>query len=334
MEKTIWVWLEQDAGNLSDSSLEVVGEARKIADAAKTSVCAFVFGEGAADAAIQAISYGADTVYLATGPAFVNNGPQACLDALSSSSAPAPRAVLVSGTRSGLGLAPRIAVKLKLGYLSNVMKVKINEDGGMTVNTETHQGKVNSVQTFSSRQGAVLVFQPGSIGVGKAKKRRQGDIVEISLEEAPVDPVEITGFIKADPRTVSVGDAERVVAGGNGFKTEEDLSLLQDLADSLQAATACSKPLADKSWAPYSRLVGQSSGRRLAPDLFVSVGVSGATHFVEGMKESRTIVSINKDKGAPVMKESDLAVVGDLYEIIPKVIEKIDAFRKEAGNDA
>lgn len=333
MENMIWTWLEHDNGELSESSMEILGEARKLGNSLKGQVHAFLLGENTEEAAAKAVMYGADVIYTATDPIFRAYCPEACLAAFAQQAARAPRIVLISGTRNGASLAPRIATRFQWGYLANVVKVAPQDDGSLKINTETYQAKVNNTYTFTARQTVVLVLQPGSIGVGKADKKRSGEVRPLEPVAEMTDRIEIIGFIKADPRSVSLNDAERVVAGGNGFRNQEDLEILQGFADALGAAVGSSKPIADKGWLPYSRLVGQSSGRRLAPNLFVSVGVSGATHFVEGMKDSQLIISINKDKGAPIMKEADLAVVGDLYEILPEVTRQIRAMREEAERE-
>ncbi|CDX03963.1 Electron transfer flavoprotein subunit alpha [Desulfitobacterium hafniense] len=330
MENIIWTWLELNNGELSESSMEILGEARKLGNTLKGQIHAFLLGEYADEAAAKAAIYGADVIYIATDSIFRTYCPEACLAAFAQQVSRPPRIVMISGTRNGASLAPRIAARFQWGYLANVVKVAPQEDGGLKINTETFQAKVNNTYTFSARQTVVLVLQPGSIGVGKADKKRTGEVRPLEPLADMTNHIEITGFIKADPRSVSLNDAERVVAGGNGFCNQEDLKILQGFADALGAAVGSSKPIADKGWVTYNRLVGQSSGRRLAPNLFVSVGISGATHFIEGMKESPLIISINKDKGAPLMKEADLAVVGDLYEILPEITRQIKAMRGEA----
>ncbi|BAE85576.1 electron transfer flavoprotein subunit alpha/FixB family protein [Desulfitobacterium hafniense] len=329
MENIIWTWLEHENGELAESGLEILGEARKLGNSLKAQVQAFICGENTQEAAAQAIRYGADVIYTAGDSIFQAYCPEACLAALAQRAAQTPRIVLISGTRNGAGLAPRIATRFQWGYLANVVKVAPQEDGSLKINTETYQAKVNNTYIFSAKQTVVLVLQPGSIGVGKADKKRSGAVQLLEPLQEMRDRIEVVGFIKADPRSVSLNDAERVVAGGNGFRNQEEFGILQEFADALGAAVGSSKPIADKGWVPYNRLVGQSSGRRLAPDLFVSVGISGATHFVEGMKDSRLIMAINKDKGAPMMKEADLAVVGDLHEILPEVTRRIMALRGE-----
>jgi electron transfer flavoprotein alpha subunit len=146
----------------------------------------------------------------------------------------------------------------------------------------------------------------------------------MSLGNLSSPRTDVRGIVKADPKTVSLGEAERVVAAGCGFRQKSDLDLISNFSEAVGAALGGSKPLIDKGWISHSRLVGQSSGRRLSPRMFVAVGISGSSHFVEGMKDSRVIIAINKDKGAPIMKMADLAVVGDLNELLPELTSQIN----------
>ncbi|GHT78799.1 hypothetical protein FACS1894104_2500 [Actinomycetota bacterium] len=328
-DKAIWVWLELVDGELPETSKEVLNEAKSIAKKLGSKIVAFAFGDHAKEVSEEAFSFGADSLVAACDAQFNDFSVEKYLPVFESQIKEIPpQIVLISTTPNGFGLGPRLAASFNWSYVANVTKTTVQENGCLIVNSSAYQAKATAIQSFTAKQVIVAGLQPESVGVGRAKKNATGQTIELQLDEMPTGSIEIGAVIKADPRNVSLKEAERVVAGGLGFKDQEDLELLQDFADAIGAAVGCSKPISDKGWYPYSRLVGQSSGRNLAPRLFISVGISGATHFIEGMKNSGVVIGINKDKGAPFLKEADLSVVGDLYAILPAVIKEIHAQRE------
>jgi electron transfer flavoprotein alpha subunit len=134
--------------------------------------------------------------------------------------------------------------------------------------------------------------------------------------------IEIVGFIKADPGTIEISEAELIVSGGKGAEDEKGFQLIRDLAEVLEAALAGSRMAVDHQWVDRARQIGQS-GKTVAPNLMISCGVSGASAHIFGMRDTKTLIAINKDKAAPIMKMADLAVEGDLREILPALIKNL-----------
>jgi electron transfer flavoprotein alpha subunit len=326
MENEIWVWAEHQQGEIREASLELLGEARRLAKNLNAKVGAVLLGHGISGLTANLAAYGADVIYCFDAPGLEAFNIEATLQAVSTIRKDhSPGLVLIAATPNGVSLAPRLAAHWKSGYAANAVTISAQPDGSLKINRATCLNKAHAVYQFAAGAPVVITLKPGSVGLDRPDRSRKGVVIVAEPGELPGSATTSRGIIKADAKTVALDEAEMVVAGGNGFRSKEDLALLWELAETLGVAVGGSKPTFDKGWVPHSRLVGQSSGRRLAPRLFIGVGVSGTTYFVEGMKDSRQIVAINLDKGAPLMKMADLAVVGDLYELLPELTKQIHA---------
>lgn len=325
MKNYIWVFAEHLHGEAHEASLEMLGEARKQASRIQAKVCAILFGQDLASLADELIAYGADFVILYEGQHFENFDLELYLQALASVAEEyPPRIALIAATPNGTCLAPRLAARLQYGYAANTVTIAIQPDGSLRISRSVCLGKAHSVVDYPESASVVITMQPGSVGLDKANRSRKGEVIHMTLDKIYETHTKALGFVKADPKLVSLDEAERVVAAGLGFRKQEDFSLIADLGEALEAAVGGSKPTVDQRWIPRQRLIGQSSGRRISPRVFVGVGISGANYFVEGMKDSRLIIAINQDKGAPLMKMADLAVVGNLYEILPSLTRQLN----------
>jgi len=331
MNNEIWVWAEHEHGEVRESSLELLGEARRLAKALDGKVCALSLGDTVAGLTANLVAYGADVVYTFEDPRLKACGVDLYLHAFSNlAHQQSPLIVLIAATPDGAALAPRLAARMKWGYAANAAKIAVQPDRSLQVNRSTCLDKAHAVLAFPPCCAVVATIKPGSIGLERPVRSRSAEIVKPALGDVPPTRTEVQGVVKADPKVVALDEAERVVAAGCGFRTKEDLDFVWKLSEALGAAVGGSKPMFDRGWLPHSRLVGQSSGRRLSSRLFVAAGISGTSYFVEGMRDSRLIVAINSDKGAPLMKLADLAVCGDLYEILPELTRQLGERRKGA----
>lgn len=331
MDKCIWVWIEHKHGEIREASLELLGEARRLATCLKGKACGVVFGSGVSQLTNDLIAYGADTVYQFEDPHLDEYNVDLYLQAFSLlRDIEQPTVVLFAATPNGNSLGPRLAARFKSGFAADTVKISDQPDGALRINRATCSGKAHSVLAFAAGATTIVTMKPGSVGMDRPNRSRKGAVVKMELGEVATPRTEVRGVVKADPKVVALEEAECVIAGGCGFRVAEQLDLLRSMADAIGGAVAGSKPIIDENWLPRRRLVGQSSGRRLSPRLFIAVGVSGSSHFVEGMKDSRMIVAINLDKAAPIMKLADLAVVGDLRQVLPEVTEQINQQKKRA----
>ncbi|MDR2381805.1 MAG: electron transfer flavoprotein subunit alpha/FixB family protein [Bifidobacteriaceae bacterium] len=324
MSRSIWAWVESERGVAAEASLEVLGEARRLADKLKIRVVAVCpsaepqaesLGPRGADVELAVLSPGLDR--------FTVEGALAAAAAAAKDYP--PEAVLIAATARGSALAPRLAARFGWGYAPNSVMFEGDPAQGLEVRRAVLGGKADALLRFQPGSTTVVAFPPGLIGLDPPQPRRRSERVVSELDGADIGPasVAVLETIPADPATVSLDEAERIVAGGLGFAEREDWALLERTAAALAGSVGASKPVFDRGWVDQQRLIGQSSGRRLAPQLFVGVGVSGSTHFVEGMKDSASIVAINRDKGAPLAALAELTLVGDLYQILPELIRRI-----------
>jgi electron transfer flavoprotein alpha subunit len=326
METEIWIWAEHDNGEIRESSLEMLGEARRLASKLKGKVGAVLLGGDIAGLAKDLIAYGADRVYMFNDPRLQDYSIDLYLQVFSSlREQREPLAILIAASRNGEGLAPRLAARLQMELAANTVTLAVQPDNSLKISRSTHLDKAHAVLVFPANRPLVITMRPGSVGLDRPDRMRKGEVLPCELREVAVSRTSVQGRLKADPKVVALDEADRIVAAGVGFRNQAEIELLWQLSEAIGAAVGGSKPVVDAGWLPHSRLIGQSSGRRLSPRLFVGVGVSGTSHFVEGMKDARLIVAINTDKGAPLMKLADLAVVGDLYQVLPELTQLLKA---------
>jgi len=228
--------------------------------------------------------------------------------------------ILLSSSANAKYLAPQLAVSLSAGYASNVVGLPLQLEP-LTVKRSCFTNKAFNTCMLENEIN-IIGLSNNSFGIFENSKQmsiEQGSVVDTALN-LKVEKVEkSTG-------KVTIADADIVVSGGRGLKGPENWHLIEDLADTLGAATACSKPVSDMGWRPHSEHVGQT-GKPVASNLYIAVGVSGAIQHLAGINSSKIKVVINIDPEAPFFKAADYGVVGDAFEVVPELIEKLKAFK-------
>jgi electron transfer flavoprotein alpha subunit len=321
---SILVYAENRDGLFKKATFELVSFAKAVADAQNTGVVAVSVGQ-VANAELEKLGhYGASRVLN------VNSGNVGFFDIkLYSSILMAavekenPVMVLFPGSIAGSALAPHVAARLKAGLVTGVVALPESYDP-LVVRKMVYTGKaITRVQVNTPLQ--VLTLSQNSFGVAEPT----GKAAEI--ETFAPDVAGAAGKIALEEVNKSTGkllltDAEIVVAGGRGLKAAENFTLLEELAELLGAATACSRPVSDEGWRPHSEHVGQT-GKIIAPTLYIACGISGAIQHVGGISSSKCIVAINNDKDAPIFEVADYGVVGDYKTVIPEMIAAIKAVK-------
>ena len=330
MTDAIWIYAEQQEGEMLDSSLELICEGRRLADLAKRELGVALFGSQIEGLAGTLSPYGADSVFLVDHELFENYHPDLFTSALAGLvKAHDPGILLFSATTIGQDLAPRVAARLRTTLVPGCDKLDISGDGSMLQTRLAFQNKVHTTIASPGARPQIATFTPGVAKIKKSAASKETRVIPVAHADylkPDSRKIEITGFIKADPRTVDITDAELIVSGGKGVKDKQSFQLIWDLADALGASVAGSRMAVDNEWIDRTRQIGQS-GKTVSPDLIISCGISGATAHTFGMRDTKTIIAINEDKAAPIMKIADLAVVGDLHEILPELIKQL----KESG---
>ncbi|WP_410221684.1 electron transfer flavoprotein subunit alpha/FixB family protein [Pedobacter sp.] len=320
---SVLVYVEQVDGKFKKSVYEAVSYAKAIADNQNTNLTAISIGNVAESELNELGKYGASKVLNVNTDQlkqFVNQAYAAVIaEAAKKENADI---VVLSNSFSGKGLAPRIAVKLKAGLIDGAVELPTAE-GGFSVKKTAFSGKAFAITTLTSAN-KVIALNPNAFGVKE-------NPVSISVEAftPEVKATDLSTIVKEIVRAtnkVSLPDAEIVVSGGRGLKGPENWGMVEELADLLGAATACSKPVSDADWRPHSEHVGQT-GIAISPNLYIAIGISGAIQHLAGVSSSKVIVVINKDPEAPFFKVADYGIVGDAFEVVPKVIEALKAYK-------
>ena len=322
VDKGIWVVAEQRQGELQEISLELVCWGRKIADKLNEELCAVVFGKDTAGIAATLSHYGADKVYVINDSSLRGYPPEAYTVALSTLIIEqAPRIVLCGATSFGKDLASRLAARLKTGLASDCTAFSVNDDGLLLPVRPVYGGQLDATVISSGAKPQIATVRPGIVDVKPSKIERKAEVITVDSQPATTSS-RIVGFVKADPRTVSLDEAEIIVAGGGGIGSNEDFQLLDELAELLGGCVGASRVPVDQGWVPMEKQIGQT-GMTVAPKLYIACGISGSIYHTMGMKDSKVIVAINKDRNAAIFKLADMGIVGDCREVLRAIIHRL-----------
>jgi electron transfer flavoprotein alpha subunit len=320
----MWVLIEHRDGEIEEASLEVLSEARRLANKAKLKVSALVLGHSGTCFADALSQYGADQVYgveHALLAAYTTDGYTAALTALLQEHQ--PRVLLLAATALGRDLAPRLAVRLGAGLVSDCTVLDINAEGALEMTRPSCGGRVYSTLVTSGQGPQLATVRPGVLGLGKPLRGRQAAVAALPVELRPEQiRTRVLGCSKVEREKLDIAEAEVVLAFGRGLRESALLPQMQELARLLDASLGGSRAAVDERWLPFGRQIGQT-GKTIAPKVIVCCGISGAQQFVMGMRESRFIVAINTDRNAPIFKAADVSVLGNLHEVMPALIERL-----------
>lgn len=315
----VLVYIEHIDGEFQKPAFELLSYAKEVALLCDSPLSVLTIGDIADERLEETGKYGASKLLKATDNALntFDSGAYATVIAAAAASENA-QIIILPGSFSGKGIAPRLAVKLKAALVPEVNEVPEISEGEITVKRNVFSGKAFSrVKTQGAT--AVLTLSPNAFKL----ITREENLNIVPFEAGPEEPprVRVKEVIREKGKVLLPG-AEIVVSGGRGMKGPENWGMLEELASLLGAATACSKPVSDAGWRPHSEHVGQT-GITIAPDLYIAVGISGAIQHLAGVSSSRVIVVINKDPEAPFFKAADYGIAGDAFEVMPKLIEAL-----------
>ena len=319
----ILAFAEVREGKVRKVSFEAVTAARALADGLGAQVCAVVIGGAGADAqAAELAKYGADRVLVGTSDALGRYSPEAYTTVLAHAVQQQGDVAAVVFTASAMGkdLAPRLAARLGSGYAAECTELAV-EGGEIVATRPRFAGKAFAQVRFSARPAVISVRQNVFTPVEKAAA---GEVqaLDVALGDADFGAI-VRELRAAAGARLDVGEAPVVVAGGRGLREPENFKMLEELAEALgNAAVGASRAVVDAGWRPHGEQVGQT-GKTVAPTLYFAIGISGAIQHLAGMRTAKYIVAINKDPEAPIFKVADYGIVGDLFEIVPKLTDEI-----------
>ncbi len=312
--------LEQRDGALRKVSYEVVTGARRLADALGGRVDALVLGAGPVKGADAVGGFGADTVITLTNAAFAAYAPEGCTHAIAARvKAGSYGAVVFAASATGKDLAPRVAAKLGVALAQDITDLAV-EGGAVTVVRPVYAGKA-LLKLKLTGTPAVVSLRPN---VFTPVQRPKAVAPETTAVDVPAVRVVVKQVKAAPAGALDVAEATIVISGGRGLKEPANFKVLEELAAAFggRAAVGASRAVVDAGWRPHADQVGQT-GKTVSPTLYIAVGISGAIQHLAGMRTSKVIVAINKDKDAPIFKVADYGIVGDLFEVVPQLAEGI-----------
>ena len=319
---SILIYAESAEGKLKKVAFELASYAKKVAAETGTTVTAVTINT--TDASPLA-TYGVDKVLNIKSEKLGFFNAKAFADAIKQAAEKeSAKIILVSSTTDSLYLAPLVAVGLNAGYASNVVALP-QSISPFRVKRNAFSSKAFNITEIAT-DVKVLAIGKNSFGLIESASNMTQEEFSPSLNDNDFT-VKVESSEKVTGK-VTIADAEVVVSAGRGMKGPENWGMIEDLAEALGAATACSKPVSDLGWRPHAEHVGQT-GKPVAANLYIAVGISGAIQHIAGINSSKVKVVINPDADAPFFKVADYGVVGDAFEIVPKLTEKIKAFKAQ-----
>jgi electron transfer flavoprotein alpha subunit len=319
---SILIYAESAEGKFKKVAFELASYAKKVAETLGTTVTAVTINAGDVS---ELSKYGVDKVLKVTNDKLAGFTAKAYADVIKQASQKeSAKLVLLSSSTDSLYLAPTLSVFLEAGFASNVV--------GLPLSTSPFQVKRNAFSnkafntTEISTDIKVLSLSKNSYGIFENPVTTTQEDFSPTIGDNDFG-VKVIAVEKASGK-VSIADADIVVSAGRGLKGPENWGMIEELAGVLGAATACSKPVSDLGWRPHGEHVGQT-GKPVATNLYIAVGISGAIQHIAGINSSKVKVVINSDPEAPFFKVADYGIVGDAFEIIPKLIEKFKAFKAQ-----
>jgi electron transfer flavoprotein alpha subunit len=324
----ILAFAETRNGELRKVAFEAVTAARQAADASGSDeVHAVVVGApGLAERAQDLGRNGADLILLVEHPDLERYSPEVFAATLAERiKMTAYRAAFFTASAQGRDLAPRVAARLGVGMASDVTGFELQEDSVLAQHP-AYTGKVNITLRLTGSP-AIISLRPGFVTPAEQRRETRVETLAPAMDPAAARVV-VTELSQRSTTKLDLGEASIIVSGGRGLRAAENFKLVEDLAEAIgNAAVGATRAVTDDGWRPPTDQIGQT-GRLVSPDLYIAVGISGAIQHLAGMRTAKTIVAINKDKDAPIFKIADYGIVGDLFEVVPRLTDEVRKTRR------
>ena len=322
MNKGVWVIVEHKDGELLEVSLEALSEMKRVSEHLNEDLSAVFMGVET-DGLVNLLgSYGAKQIYLLRSEIFetycstVYTGQ--LVELINQYN---PRLVVAGATSSSQDYFPRVSALLRAGLVTNCSLFTIKDGGQIQLSKPMYGGKVYANMRVKDKGVLMATVRPGTFSKRDLRETPEARVIEVEPIPHPKSiPIRRVGHVKADPKTVDVSEAEMILAGGRGLGNQEAFQRLEELAELLGASVGGSRPAVDNQWAVFDRQIGQS-GKTVAPRIYIACGISGSSYHVMGMKDSKLIIVINRDRKAPFLQMADVGVMGDANEIIDHMIK-------------
>lgn len=330
--KGIWVFAEQREGVIQKVALELVATAKKLAAAKGAETTAVLLGSGVAKLADALVAAGADRVLVAEhdllGRYTTDAYAKVLCDLVTERK---PEILLVGASYLGRDLGPRVAARLGTGLTADCTGLEIDpESGNLMMTRPAFGGNLMATIECADKRPQMATVRPGvfeapKAAAGAAPSAGKGAVETVKPALAASDlRVSIDKVVKTVKEIADIGEARFIVSGGRGLGCRENFGILEELAGALGGVVGSSRAAVDAGWTDKAQQIGQT-GKTVRPQIYIACGISGAIQHLAGMQESDFIIAINKDESAPIMKMADIAVVGDLFKVVPELTAKIKA---------
>jgi len=321
----VWIYAEQRNGRIAPVTLELLGKGRELADQLEVPLAAVLLGSGLNGLADELVAYGADIVYAVDESELAqftdDSYGNVLVDLIREHK---PEIVLAGATAIGRSFIPRVATALATGLTADCTDLSIRKDDGALLQTRpAFGGNVMATIVCPDTRPQIATVRPLVMKPNIRDSLRQGRIVAVSPEPARMQSrVRVVENILEEADQLNLNEADIVVSGGRGLENEKGFALIKELADVLGGGVGASRAAVDSGWISYPHQVGQT-GKTVAPKIYIACGISGAIQHVVGMRSADTIIAINKDPEAPIFDVATYGIVGDVFEVLPRMIEKL-----------
>ena len=321
----VWVYAEQRGGKLMNVAIELLGEGRKLADEIGTELCAVLVGSECDDLVDELFAYGAEKVYYANNPELKNYTTDGYTAAVYRAVLKyKPEIVLYGATHIGRDLAPSVAVKCGTGLTADCTKLDIDpETKGLRQTRPAFGGNLMATIICPNHRPQMSTVRPGVMAKPEKVEGKKGELIDLNVKFKKGEiRQQVLDVVKKVGEMASLTDAKIIVSGGRGIGGPEGFDTIRALANKLGGSIGSSRACVDAGWIDHSFQVGQT-GTTVKPDLYIACGISGAIQHLAGMSNSKYIVAINKNESAPIFEVADYGIVGDLFKVIPALIEEL-----------
>jgi electron transfer flavoprotein alpha subunit/NAD-dependent dihydropyrimidine dehydrogenase PreA subunit len=324
--KNVWVFAEQRQGRLMNVAVELLGEGRRLSDSIGTKLCAVLLGENVRELADLLFEYGAETVYMADDPLLRDYRTDAYTKVISDMIRDyKPEIVLYGATHIGRDLGARIAARVNTGLTADCTKLEIDpEDKKLLQTRPAFGGNIMATIICPDNRPQMATVRPGVMNKATRCCGRTGELVEFKtdLKESDIR-TRVVKIRKASKKAVPLEDADIIVSGGRGLGSAKGFELIEKFAEKFGGVVGASRATVDAGWIPHEHQVGQT-GKTVKPTIYFACGISGAIQHLVGMQNADIIIAINKNPEAPIFGVADYGIVGDLYKVLPQLMESFD----------
>ncbi|MBU0674892.1 MAG: electron transfer flavoprotein subunit alpha [Proteobacteria bacterium] len=321
----IWVFAEYRNDRLAPVAFELLGAGRRLADQRGVELAAVLLGSGMNGQADELIAHGADRVFQVDDPALVHFTDDAYANVLEDLIREhKPEVVLAGATAIGRSFIPRLATMLATGLTADCTALAIREEDGTLLQTRpAFGGNIMATIECPGTRPQMATVRPLVMIPLERDTSRKGEVVTVTPDPARLQSrVRVLRSVREETEQININEAEVLVAGGRGLESEKGFALVREMAQLLGGTVAASRAAVDSGWIPYPYQVGQT-GKTVCPKIYFACGISGAVQHLVGMQSSDTIIAINRDANAPIFDVATYGIVGDLFEVLPKIISHL-----------